>query len=53
MSDIKAEDIATVAPMARVISHLNNPQNLLTYLVLTAWCKFMGVASVLPTISIG
>ena len=51
-----SEDVATaveVTSMAKVISHLNNPQNLLTYLVLTAWCKFMGVATLMPSISIG
>ena len=42
-----------VTSMARVISHLNNSQNLMTYLVLTAWCKFMGVATLMPTITLG
>ncbi len=47
------QKVSEVAPMAKVISHLNNSQNLTTYLVLTAWCKFMGVATLLPSISIG
>lgn len=38
---------------ARLLKHLNNPQNLLTYLVLTAWLKFMGIAAHIPTVSIG
>ena len=45
--------VVEVTSMARVISHLNNSQNLMTYLVLTAWCKFMGVATLMPSISIG
>jgi len=28
-----------------VIQHLRDPQNLVTYLVFTAWCKFMGISS--------
>ena len=43
-------DVSTVA---RLFAHLNNPQNLLTYLVLTAWMKFMGVATLIPTITVG
>ena len=44
---------ADVSTIARLLQHLNNPQNLLTYLVLTAWMKFMGVASLIPTITVG
>ena len=43
-------DVSTVT---RLFAHLNNPQNLLTYLVLTAWMKFMGVATLIPTITVG
>lgn len=42
-----------VVGMARVIQHLRDPQNLIGYLLLSAWMKFMGVADKLPTISIG
>jgi len=38
---------------ASVLQHLKNPQNLLTYLIFSAWCKFMGIASVIPTITLG
>lgn len=46
-------DSQSVLTFARLLKHLNNPQNLLTYLVLTAWLKFMGVASHIPSITIG
>jgi len=47
-------DTATdVSSVARLLTHLNNPQNLLTYLVLTAWMKFMGIATLIPTITVG
>jgi len=36
-----------------VIHHLKDPQNLVTYLVFTAWCKFMGISSYIPAITIG
>jgi len=39
--------------MMPLLNHLRNPQNLLTYMIFTAWCKFMGVAQYLPTVSIG
>jgi len=47
------DTVTDVSSVARLFTHLNNPQNLLTYLVLTAWCKFMGVWTLLPTISVG
>jgi len=37
----------------RLLQHIREPQNLLTYLVLTGWMKFMGIASVIPTITLG
>lgn len=39
--------------IGRLFQHLQNPQNLLTYLCFTAWMKFMGVASHIPSITIG
>jgi len=36
-----------------LLAHIREPKNLLTYLVFTAWCKFMGVSSLIPTITIG
>lgn len=38
---------------AQVTAHLRNPQNLLTYMIFTAWMKFMGVASHIPSITVG
>jgi hypothetical protein len=39
--------------VGRLLQHLREPQNLITYLVLTAWMKFMGVAEHIPSITIG
>lgn len=38
---------------ARLLCHMRNPQNLITYLILTAWMKFMGVSAHIPTITVG
>ena len=35
------------------LNHLRNPQNLLTYMIFTAWCKFMGVSQYIPTVTVG
>ncbi len=37
----------------RLLKHLQEPQHLLIYLVLTAWAKYMDILSWLPSISIG
>ena len=37
----------------RLLIHMRKPENLVTYLVFTAWMKFMGVAEHIPTITIG
>ena len=58
---MSASDIPTSAPEntqdilwgARLLTHLRNPQNLIGYLMLTAWMKFMGVSEHMPTITIG
>jgi hypothetical protein len=39
--------------IAQVFSHIRNPQNMLNYMILTAWLKFMGVAQHIPTVTIG
>ena len=46
-------DNCEVVGMARVIQHLRDPQNLIGYLLLSAWMKFMGIADKLPEITIG
>jgi hypothetical protein len=54
--DITGEVGATTTPgpsLANIICHLRNPQNMLNYMILSAWLKFMGVAQHLPTVSIG
>ncbi len=45
-----SQDVLTVG---RLLQHLQNPQNLLTYLCFTAWMKFMGIAQHIPSITIG
>jgi hypothetical protein len=37
----------------RLLLHMRKPENLVTYLVFTAWMKFMGVAEHVPTVTIG
>jgi ABC-type molybdate transport system ATPase subunit len=45
--------VGTTFQFAHLFKHMQNPQNLLTYMVFTAWCKFMGVAEYLPSITVG
>ena len=47
------DTVTDVSSVARLLAHLNKPQNLLTYLVLTAWLKFMGIATMIPSITVG
>lgn len=42
-----------MAGFPRLIQHLQEPQHLLIYLVLSAWIRYMDVLSWLPSISIG
>jgi hypothetical protein len=45
---------ATQGPgIAQVLCHLRNPGNLLNYMILSAWLKFMGIAAHIPSVSIG
>jgi hypothetical protein len=46
-------DSGDVAALARLLIHMRNPQNLLTYMVATAWMKFMDFTQYIPTITIG
>ena len=46
-------DSQSALTVGRLLQHLRDPQNLVTYLVFTAWMKFMGVASHIPTVTIG
>ena len=47
-----AANCSDVTTTGRLLQHLKEPQNLLNYMLLTAWMKFMGVASMLPTVVI-
>lgn len=42
-----------MAGFPRLIHHLQQPQHLLIYLVLSAWLKYMDILSWLPSVSIG
>lgn len=46
-------DQAEVVGHLRILQHLQNPQNLLTYMIFTMWSKYMGIAEYLPSITIG
>ena len=46
-------DSSGVTAVAHLLKHIREPQNLLTYMVFTAWCKFMGVMEMIPSITIG
>ena len=37
----------------RLLLHMRKPENLVTYLVFTAWMKFMGIAEHVPSVTIG
>jgi len=51
---MKEEIVASeAAKFATVMTHLRNPQNLLTYMIFTAWMKFMGIAQHIPSITVG
>lgn len=39
--------------LARLLCHIRKPENLLTWLVFSAWMKFMGIAAYIPTVTIG
>ena len=49
----QTEDPLGTLTLAKVLCHIREPKNLLTYLVFTAWMKFMGVASHIPSITVG
>lgn len=44
---------AEAAKFAALWKHLREPQNLLTYMIFTAWCKFMGIAQHIPSVTVG
>ena len=39
--------------IAKLLAHLRNPQNLLNYMIFTAYCKFMGISEYLPSVTVG
>ena len=53
-SDTLKEDILPSSVwVGRFLLHMRKPENLVTYLVFTAWMKFMGVAEHVPTVTVG
>lgn len=46
-------DASELTAIAHLLKHLKQPQNLLVYMIFTAWMKFMGVAEHIPSITIG
>ena len=53
LSESAAETIAGRMSLISLLNHLRNSQNLLTYMIFTAWCKFMGVSQYIPTVTVG
>jgi hypothetical protein len=51
--DSASELAPTSLTVARLLCHIRKPENLLTWLVLTAWMKWMGIAEHIPSITIG
>ena len=53
MNETEATKLAEGVQISSLLNHLRNPQNLLTYMIFTAWCKFMGVSQYIPTVTVG
>lgn len=51
--DTSADVLPTAVWTGRLLLHLRKPENLVTYLVFSAWMKFMGIAEHMPSITIG
>ena len=51
--DTSADVLPSAVWTGRLLLHLRKPENLVTYLVFSAWMKFMGIAEHIPSITIG
>ena len=55
--DLSSSAGESVLPQAlwvgRLLTHVRKPENLVVYLMFTAWMKFMGIASHVPSITVG
>lgn len=51
--NLNADNVSTSLTVARLLSHLREPKNLLTWLVLSAWLKYMGLQQYVPSITVG
>lgn len=47
------EQCADAGALPRLLTHIQNPQHLLGYMIFSAWCKYMAVLSWIPSITIG
>jgi hypothetical protein len=52
-SEVGATSTSAGPGLAQVLCHIRNPNNLLNYMILSAWLKFMGIAAHIPTVTIG
>lgn len=52
-TSVASEVLPSALWTGRLLLHLRKPENLLTWMVLTAWMKFMGIATHIPTITVG
>ena len=55
-SDMVTGEVGAVTPgtgLAKIGMHIREPGNILNYMILSAWLKFMGVAELLPSVTIG
>ena len=50
---MKEEIVTEPVKFAAIMKHLRDPQNLLTYMIFTAWMKFMGIAQHIPSVTVG
>ena len=49
-------EVGAVTPgtgLAKIGMHIREPGNILNYMILSAWLKFMGVVELLPSVTIG
>lgn len=44
---------STSVLFARLLAHARKPENLIVYLVFTAWAKYMEIWAELPSVTIG
>ena len=53
MTEASSVPDASEMSAVKLLCHLWNPSNLLNWMIFTAWVKLMGLASYLPTVTVG